>query len=145
VYLGELSWRLLVRRRGLDRCDDASIFKGTFLLAWCWFRTGLSRTRLKYRVFFSKRDLAINTTSTRQECKYQFARAGPTAHRSVGPGDSIEESETRLQFTVEHRMKTNSCRSILCIILGSAGCYDSACVTTHGVKKLTERENVLSD
>jgi hypothetical protein len=72
------------------------------------------------------------------------ASAGPTAHRSVGPGDSIEESGRRLQFTVEHRMKTNSCRPIVCIMTGPVGCDNSVCVTVHGVKKRAEPENVFS-
>jgi hypothetical protein len=100
------------------------MFKGTF----CWHgvgsETGLSRRAVKYRVFFANRYLVVSTTTTRQECKEHFVRVGPAAHRSVGPGDSIEESETRLQLAAEHRMKTDSCRSILCIMPGSIGCDD---------------------
>jgi hypothetical protein len=42
--------------QGLDRCDDALMFKGNFLRHGVGSETGLSRTAVKYRVFFANRD-----------------------------------------------------------------------------------------
>jgi hypothetical protein len=47
-------------------------------------------------------------------------------HRFSGPVGSIEDSETRLQLDAEHRMMTDTSRTIfLCIMTGPTGCDHS--------------------
>jgi hypothetical protein len=87
------------QHQGLDRCDDAQALKVAFLLAWYWFRNkAREKSRWVKCIFFTNRELLISVTTTRQECEDQFPRGGSTALRPGVAGDSIEESDIRLQL-----------------------------------------------